>query len=647
MLRRALIVAPTYASYVTDVFSSWRQTPLSIVVDGGDYLCTITDLPAAAEPPRSDASARRPSQLVGVPFRPSAFFVGRSSELDWLLTTLLDQKRRIAVTASVEGLGGIGKTELILQLLHHPQMTAAFDIFLWLDAAGPLSPQWERTASELGIEVVGTDAAEIVARIGAELRRRYRALIVLDNAHEWASVAHLIPPDIPLVVTTRTRQFGGAAFIHQELTVLPPPAATELLVKSVAWLKDDPDLPRLVERLDGHALALEIAASNIQYWELSAGAYMERLNQYQTDSTGAPSATGARQTVDSCLGLTWNALRHEASRTLWRRAALFAPVPAHRDLLRVSFSGMWHTREELHGMLGSDEEGRLPPYLQHDKGQFPGAYAELRAVHVLGRVEGFTGERWAMHRLVRDFGRARLQKGEVMMHGLAMSEWLQDPTLPLGPEIPHFVSTILDTARFVGEVRTARERRRSTAREVAHLTAGLLGSRGMIEFIRDELHDPRALTIILDGLSDVNDDVRFQSIQLLRTMGPVPEVLKGLVSSLAHPDARTRELAAETLIRYGDASTAEVVGEALRDPRGVVRLVAVSTLVKMGTDAFDTLRLALLHTDPAVQLGSALALACAGVAEAVDVLLAQLPAVPPATYARIIDALGAARDRHP
>lgn len=453
--------AGTLASYVTDVFSSWRQTPLSIVVDGGDYLCTITDLPAAAEPPHSDVSARQPSQFIGVPFRPSTFFVGRSSELDWLLTTLLDQRRRIAITASVEGLGGIGKTELILQLLHHPQMTTAFDVFLGLDAAGPLLPQWERTASELGIEVIGTESAEVVARIGAELRRRYRALIVLDNAHEWTSIAHLIPPVIPLVVTTRTRQFGGAAFIHQELTVLPPPAATELLVKSVSWLKDDPDLPRLVERLDGHALALEIAASNIQYWDLSARDYMERLNQYQTDTHGAPTATGARQTVDSCLALTWNALRHEASRTLWRRDSLFAPVPDHRTLLQVSFSGMPSTRYELHDLLGARYKDfrtdRLPPYLLHDAGEFPAVYAELRAVHVLGRVEGFNGERWAMHRLVRDFGRARLQKGEVMMHGLAMSEWLQARTLPLGPEIPHFVSTILDTARFVGEFRTARE----------------------------------------------------------------------------------------------------------------------------------------------------------------------------------------------
>lgn len=64
----------------------------------------------------------------------------------------------------------------------------------------------------------------------------------------------------------------------------------------------------------------------------------------------------------------------------------------------------------------------------------------------------------------------------------------------------------------------------------------------------------------------------------------------------------------------------------------------------MGANAFGVLRTALSHPDPAVQLKCALVLVSAGVAEAVDVLLAQLPAVPPETCENIIDALGAAHD---
>ena len=263
---------------------------------------------------------------------------------------------------------------------------------------------------------------------------------------------------MPLLVTTRTHGFGGNTFRHVELAVLSEDAATSLLVQTVPELKDDPSLPRLVHELAGHVLALELAGWNIRYQGLSATEYIERLNKHHGDSPHALTSTRYGRTVDGCLAITWDGLHLDASRALWRRAALFAPVSAHRELLRVSFVSdtliAQEIREEINYLTRRAPEELKKSYLRtlmYTSKDFDEAYTELRACHILSRVEGFNGVRWAMHRLVRDFGRARMQPGEVAIHSMALSEWLRHPTLPITPEIPHFVAATLDAARYADE----------------------------------------------------------------------------------------------------------------------------------------------------------------------------------------------------
>lgn len=57
--------------------------------------------------------------------KPSQLFIGRSAELDYLRSMLIDGSKPVAISATVEGLGGIGKTELILQLLQEPEILSA------------------------------------------------------------------------------------------------------------------------------------------------------------------------------------------------------------------------------------------------------------------------------------------------------------------------------------------------------------------------------------------------------------------------------------------------------------------------------------------------------------------------------------------
>jgi HEAT repeat protein len=635
--------------YVTDVFKAWNQDPISRNSESGSRECIITSgFPAEIiQPPAPTLDSRQP-MLIGVPFKPSQIFVGRSAEIDYLRTILTVGDKKVAVSATVEGLGGIGKTELVLQFLYQPDTLATYKTIIWLDGAGPLPPQWEKVAIELGVKNPGGEPTALVHAVEQELRKCGNSLIVLDNASEWGPVSHLIPKDIALLVTTRTQGFGGNSFRHRELRVLSDESATSFLVQMVPELEKDASLPQLVRTLEGHALALELAGWNIKYLGISAQKYIQRLSKHQADLTRALDATKYGKAVDACLSLTWHGLKLDTSRTLWRRASLFAPTSAHRELLRVSFAGDEETRYEIKRMMRYEFENGVPSTLLCNPEEFDEAYAELRAFHVLARVEGSNSERWAMHRLVRGYGRERLQRGEVAMHAMSLSEWLRHPTLPLESEIPHFVATIMDSARYVGEFKSLRGDR-VIGREIAYRSVisepeARFDSSAFIYYIRDQLQDPKALTMILEGLTDINEDVRIQSIRLLENIGPIPEVLDGLASSLDDPDPRVREMAGRTLAEHGGDKTISILSAAVQNPKPRASLASVKALGLMGKKAHSALKEGLRCDDPSVRIEAALLLCEQEQQEGCQILIDAIHSVPKREQGRLIDALGTAKD---
>jgi HEAT repeat protein len=636
-------------TYVTEVFKAWNQDPISRSNEAGSRECIITSgFPSKTIPVTSSEGIAKQAKLIGLPFKPSQMFVGRSAELDSLLTLLTVGDRQVAVSATVEGLGGIGKTEIILQLIYQPDVLATYKTIVWLDGAGPLPPQWEKIASDLGVRNPGDEPAVLIQTVERELHRRGNPLIILDNANEWRPIESLIPNGISLLVTTRMKDFGGNGFQHVELGVLSNESATNFLIQMVPALESDPLLPQLVNSLEGHALALELAGKNIDHLGISAEKYIQRLNEHQKDNESVLDRIKYGKTVDACLSLTWDGLKQDSSRILWRRASLFAPTSAHRDLLQVSFTGDHRTRHQIERMMRYDYENIILSKLLSNPEEFDDAYAELRSFHILARVEGTNNERWAMHRLVREYGRERLQKGEVTFHAMSISEWLTDPTLPLEPEIPHLVATILDSARYGSEFSGLSDR--SIERELWTRTISSpeielqFDLSQFVFYIREQLQDPKALTMILEGLSDVNEDVRIQSINLLENIGSIPEVLDGLASSLNDPDSRVRDIAGRTLAEHGSDKTVSILSAAVENSKQRSSLAAVKALGLMGQKAHNALRKALKCENQSTQIEAALLLCEQGEREGSQILINIIYSVSKREKRRFIDALGTAKD---
>jgi HEAT repeat protein len=187
--------------------------------------------------------------------------------------------------------------------------------------------------------------------------------------------------------------------------------------------------------------------------------------------------------------------------------------------------------------------------------------------------------------------------------------------------------------------------------------------------ILTEIGEPAVLPLIQRLESD-NKEILRTSATILGKISD-PEAAPHLAGLLDHPDLRVRGTACTSLGQVGDTaflgeivsvlsdsveivrkSAAYALGEletsngipalisAFRDPHFSVRLTAVTSLVKIGEPAVDTLIFLLSHPDKGVQNLSIETLGKLKTVKAVDPLLAKLESEDWATRAFAVDALG-------
>lgn len=655
------VTAHSLFTFVSGQLDSWEQDPLLLQHATGQRGCKLTRVPSEPDRGGPELTADGPL-LLGLPFAPAAQFIGRETEIEFLRGFLCEGDRPLSLAASVEGLGGVGKTELVLQLLYDKKVRSEFQTVLWFDASAPLGAQWEYFATSTGTTFSVQDHRSAMAELAGARLRAGRVLMVLDNAGDWETLKDLVPPGVALIATTRSRTFGDSSFIHRELTTLADDAGAEFL-KTLLPDASDKSLERLAGRLDGHALAIEIAGHYIRDMS-TPDQYIEQLDvaaELPVESVAGNTHHG--RTLEHCLQIAWDGMATDSARSLWIRASLFAPTSAHRELLRVT--GTIGRAEEFLGRplryfleeIGAESAygSELSVHLIGN-GQFDLAYRELRSAHILGRVAGHNGERWSMHRLVRDFGRRRLGFSDVSVHAGILAGWLENPTLPVEAEAPHVIAAALDLPRLGGDITGRRVLGRELLHRGRYWAPSQLG-RGLIDHLGEEVNGPHSVSLIFEGIADVNEDVRIAALELLDEIGPAPAVIDALMNTLDDSSPVVRRRAAATIAAHGSSSTMElveqVIGRSERATRSVLELLGSRRV----EDAVPVLNVALQRLDGDLRVEAAMQLAqyrvgglevigllCGAVAEEVDDrrlerLLFSLSLVTDSDDERVLDSL--------
>jgi predicted ATPase/class 3 adenylate cyclase len=269
--------------------------------------------------------------------------IGRDEELAEI-KALVEQSRLVTLT----GAGGIGKTRTALQAAAD-MLTGDGDGVWFVDLASRDDAMLVPSAIAEVFNVADEGGSQrLIERVGAALKAK-RLLIVLDNCEHVISAAadaaerllhacpgmHVlatsreplgiageepyrmpalpVPPEGEAMTADRVMQYGAAAlFVARAHTAQRSFVLTDENAAIVA---------EIVRRLDGIALAIELAAPRIKV--LSLQQLDQRLDErFKLLSGGSRTAQPRHQTLRALIGWSYDLLS-EAERSLLRQSAIF------------------------------------------------------------------------------------------------------------------------------------------------------------------------------------------------------------------------------------------------------------------------------------------------------------------------------------
>ena len=359
-------------------------------------------------------------------------FVGREEELERLAVTLTGEvATSAALLPAVAGIGGIGKTRLAIEFVHHYRNHFPAGVFwLSMENAATIEAQVAACGGQRGLQLFDDEQSEQLSggfddgnggferaprlslRQQAEQVRAIwetpgRRLLIFDNLEAPKLLDDWRPRGggCRILITTRRQQWAAGSGVRAfPLASLIDDASYELLLSPRATergclvahlLADAPEAEAalgIVRELGGHPLALTLAGGYLAQSKITLTRYLAQLQAESISHQSLHAALaeglpqGQRASIAAAFALSYKRL--EASdvdtlaRAIWLAAAQLAPEPIDAEvLLRV-------------GDLDPTDE------VQSDLGE-----RALRRLRELGLIE-HTDKAYKLHRLLGAYARS-------------------------------------------------------------------------------------------------------------------------------------------------------------------------------------------------------------------------------------------------
>ncbi|XSG75287.1 tetratricopeptide repeat protein [Herpetosiphon llansteffanensis] len=348
------------------------------------HLTTVLngDQPLAAAPTSAPALHQLRPML--------ADFVGRSAELKQV-TYALDVARtaaRGAVISGIQGMGGVGKTELAIYLAH--QLIPHFpDAQLVLNLYGsreqPLTVEQAlgTIISQFAPNAKLPEQREQLLAKYHELLTGKRVLILADDARDLAHVQDLTPPTGNCLLVTSRLRFAMPMMAQLHLTELQEPDAVALLQQICPRL-DASTAQQLAAACGYLPLALRISASILAANpELAVAEYLHQLQDQQQQLEALEHPDDPQASVAASLALSYARLPSELQALARQLSVVVADFGSDLGLATAGLA------------MNMANENLLYKLASHNLIQF-----EHRQ------------ERWRMHDLVRSVLRRYLTESE-------------------------------------------------------------------------------------------------------------------------------------------------------------------------------------------------------------------------------------------
>ena len=268
----------------------------------------------------SEFLQERPGRTNLLP--PAGPFVGRERDLS-ALDAVFEAGARLV---TVVGFGGVGKTRLVRELAWRQRerwATMGGTWFVDLLEARSAEDVCKAVGRALTVDVPLDTSHDSITQAGRTLRSLGPALVVLDNFEQVSSFAERtvaawldLAPDVRFLVTSREALRVKGEALHS-LSALPTKGgsaseAVQLFIARAQLVgahptgKDLGVIALICERLEGHALAIELAAAQLQHD--SPQALLDRLAA-RFEVLGGPSPeAGRHQTLWNTIDWSWQLL---------------------------------------------------------------------------------------------------------------------------------------------------------------------------------------------------------------------------------------------------------------------------------------------------------------------------------------------------
>ncbi|MGZ3646343.1 MAG: DUF2225 domain-containing protein [Ktedonobacteraceae bacterium] len=339
--------------------------------------------------------------IWNVPLQRNPFFTGQEDLLSQLASMLQsEQKTALTQPHALNGLGGIGKTQLALEYAYRHRQD--YHAVLWgrADTREALISTFVSIAHLLNLpQKDEQDQMVIVEAVKTWLMKRTQWLFILDNADELALVKEFIPPALKghLLLTTRAQETGELA-LKLEMKVMQPESGALLLLRRAKLVAQDASLEaassldvalakEITKELEGLPLALDQAGAYVEKTQYSLLAYQ---SLYRTHRAKLLRERGGLvgdhpEPVATTWSLSFQKVEQQdpAAADLLRFCAYLAPDAIPEEIITI---GAEHLGPSLQSVAGD-------PFTLNQ------AIAALNAYSLIRR--NMTDKTVSMHRLVQ------------------------------------------------------------------------------------------------------------------------------------------------------------------------------------------------------------------------------------------------------
>lgn len=236
-----------------------------------------------------------------IPFRRNTRFVGRGTELDAIKDLLFGQG---SPSVAIFGLGGVGKTQVALELAYWTKETHQEYSILWVPALSEATFEqaYAEIARKLKIRKISDDEdvkVSVRGHLSSEAAGPW--LFILDNADDVDTVLHApgaLSQYLPeserglVLYTTRSPDVASRASDEIELQKMSHQEAKSMLERSLkrkGLIENEARVEELIEELASLPLAIAQAAAYLDRNRLSVDDYLKLLRGTEEDMVSAMS----------------------------------------------------------------------------------------------------------------------------------------------------------------------------------------------------------------------------------------------------------------------------------------------------------------------------------------------------------------------